>query len=82
VATSWIRIGPGILNNDLLHPVLAAGELATLDVVSSGRRVVGIGAAWQTADHLPAKLWLDRPALRIERLAGAVGILKPFLKGR
>ena len=36
-ATTRLRVGPGVLNNDLRHPVLVAREAATLDLLSDGR---------------------------------------------
>ncbi len=43
-ATTELRIGTLVLDNDYRHPVVLAKELATLDVLSGGRAWVGIGA--------------------------------------
>src|SRR4051794_32393098 len=45
-ATDRLRIATFVLNNDLRHPAVLAQELATLDVLSAGRLIVGIGAGW------------------------------------
>src|ERR671931_472263 len=42
-ATSKLRIGTMVLNNDLRHPVLVAREAATLDLLSGGRLQLGRG---------------------------------------
>ena len=43
-ATESVRIGPGVANPYETHPVTLAAQLATLDEVSGGRAVFGIGA--------------------------------------
>lgn len=44
LATSRIRIGPGITNPYVRHPGATAAALATLDELSGGRAFVGLGA--------------------------------------
>lgn len=41
--TSSVRIGSGILISSLRHPVHLAHQLATVDLISAGRLIVGIG---------------------------------------
>ena len=48
--TERIRIGFGVLLSPLLHPLALAEELATLDVVSSGRLTVGVGAGYREVE--------------------------------
>jgi probable F420-dependent oxidoreductase len=74
--TSTLRVGPLVLGNDYKHPVVLAREMATLDVLSGGRLELGIGAGWMTADYERAGLRLDRPGVRIARLAESIAILK------
>ncbi len=76
LATSSLRVGTLVLCNDYRHPVVLAKELATLDRISNGRLEVGIGAGWMTSDYEQAGLTLDRPGVRIERLAEAVSVLE------
>ena len=75
-ATTNLRIGTMVLANDYRHPVVVAKEAATLDLLSSGRFELGIGAGWATADYAAAGFPLDRPGLRIERLAEALDVLR------
>ena len=65
-----------VLANDYRHPVVLAKEAATLDVLTGGRFDLGIGAGWMTTDYEAAGIPLDRPGLRIERLAEALGVLR------
>jgi alkanesulfonate monooxygenase SsuD/methylene tetrahydromethanopterin reductase-like flavin-dependent oxidoreductase (luciferase family) len=44
MATDRLRLCPLVYNNDLRHPAVLAQELATLDLLSTGRLIVGIGA--------------------------------------
>ena len=43
-ATSTLRLGALVYDNDYKHPVVLAKELATMDVLSSGRVEIGLGA--------------------------------------
>ena len=51
-------------------------EAATLDLLSDGRLELGIGAGWMTVDYEKAGIPLDRPGVRIARLAESIAILK------
>ena len=74
--TDTLRVGPLVLGNDYKHPVVLAREAATLDLLSDGRLELGIGAGWMTADYEKAGMPLDRPGVRIARLAESITILK------
>ncbi len=74
--TTTLRVGPLVLGNDYKHPVVLAREAATIDLLSNGRLELGIGAGWMTADYEKAGMVLDRPGVRIARLAESITILK------
>jgi probable F420-dependent oxidoreductase len=74
--TDTLRVGPLVLGNDYKHPVVLAREMATLDLLSDGRLELGIGAGWMTADYEKAGMPLDRPGVRIARLAESIAVLK------
>ncbi|MEY7850126.1 5,10-methylenetetrahydromethanopterin reductase [Natrarchaeobius sp. A-rgal3] len=43
-ATEDVRLGPGVVNPYEIHPVKLAAQTATIDEVSDGRAVFGVGA--------------------------------------
>lgn len=75
-ATTSLRIGALVLCNDYRHPVIAAKELATIDVLSGGRVEAGLGAGWMTTDYAQAGIPLDPPGRRIDRMVEALDVLE------
>jgi probable F420-dependent oxidoreductase len=75
-ATSTLRIGTFVINNDLRHPTVLAQELATLDLLSDGRLEIAIGAGWNVAEYTAAGIPFDRSPIRTARLAESIAILK------
>jgi probable F420-dependent oxidoreductase len=75
-ATTTLRVGTLVLCNDYRHPVVAAKELATVDVLSGGRLEAGLGAGWMTSDYQRAGIALDPPGRRIARLAAAIDVIE------
>ena len=74
-ATTTLRVGSLTYGNDYRHPVELAKEAATRDVLSGGRFEFGLGAGWMTTDYERAGIALDRPGVRIERLADALDVI-------
>lgn len=50
-ATTRLRVGTAVLNNDFRHPVLVAPEAATLDVLGGGRLELGLGAGHMQSEY-------------------------------
>lgn len=80
-ATTKLRIGSLVYDNDYRHPVVLAKEAASLDLLSDGRFDFGIGAGWMVADYQQAGVAYDSAGTRIERLAEAIEIFKGFFAG-
>jgi probable F420-dependent oxidoreductase len=74
-ATTTLKVGTLVLDNDFRHPVVLAKELATLDVVTDGRFECGMGAGWATADYQQSGIPMERPSVRIARLAESLDIM-------
>jgi probable F420-dependent oxidoreductase len=54
--TSTIRLATHVYNLALRHPFVAARAVQTLDIVSDGRAVAGVGAGWLEAEWRAAGL--------------------------
>lgn len=80
-ASSSLRIGTMVLDNDFRHPVILAKEAATLDLLSDGRLELGIGAGWLRAEYEEAGMTYDRAGVRISRLEESLAILNRLLAG-
>jgi probable F420-dependent oxidoreductase len=81
MCTSELRVGCRVFCVDYHHPVVLAKELATLDMLSGGRVEAGLGAGWVTAEYEGLGIAMDRPGVRIERLAETVELLKAHWAG-
>jgi len=75
-ATTTLRVGGLVLDNDFKHPFLLAKEIATLDVLSGGRVELGIGAGWMITDYQASGIPYDTPGVRVSRLQDSVKIMK------
>ena len=80
-ATTTIRIGALVFDNDYRHPAVLAKEMATLDVVSEGRVELGIGAGWLKSDYDQLGIPYDQPGTRVERLEEGVKVVKALWDG-
>jgi probable F420-dependent oxidoreductase len=75
-ATTTLRVGCLVFDNDYRHPLVLAKEMATLDVLSGGRVELGIGAGWMGSDYEQAGMSYDAPGVRVDRMIEAVQIIK------
>ena len=73
-ATSTLQIGALVFDNDYRHPVVLAREIASLDLVSEGRVIFGLGAGWMRSDYEEAGIPYDEPAVRVDRFEEAVDV--------
>jgi probable F420-dependent oxidoreductase len=80
-ATTTLRVGTLVLDNDYRHPLLTAKEAATVDLLSGGRLELGMGAGWMRSDYEHSGIALDPPAVRIDRLEEGVAVVKGLLAG-
>jgi probable F420-dependent oxidoreductase len=80
-ATSSLRTGTLVLNNDLRHPVDVARETATLASISGGRFELGLGAGHMKSEYDAAGLRFDSGGTRVDRLIESVNVIRPLLAG-
>ncbi len=83
-ATSTLRIGTLVLNNDLRHPALVARETLALDSLSRGRVELGLGAGspMSLPEYQSAGICFDDGATRVARLVEAIRVLDGLLQGK
>lgn len=77
--TERLRVGPLVLGNTYRHPAVVANWAATLDQVTGGRVVLGIGAGWQQNEHEQYGIPLPRPGARLRRLDEACTVIRSLL---
>jgi len=80
-ATTTLRIGTLVLNNDFRNPGLVAREAATLDLLSDGRFELGIGAGHAEPEYAELGIRFDPASRRVDRLESAVRLLRDHFDG-
>ena len=81
-ATSRIRIGLMVGANTFRNPALVAKMATTLDHISNGRAILGIGAAWFEEEHEDFGLEFGSgPPERLRWLGEALPIMRGMLDG-
>ncbi|MGZ9276690.1 MAG: LLM class flavin-dependent oxidoreductase [Candidatus Limnocylindrales bacterium] len=81
-ATERIRIGLMVGANTFREPALTAKMATTLDHISNGRAILGIGAAWFETEHVAYGLpFGDGFPERLRWLGEALPIMRGMLRG-
>ncbi len=71
-----VRIGPLVAGNTYRHPAVVANMAATIDHISGGRLVLGLGAGWQENEHRAYGIELYTVGERLRRLEEACQVIK------
>ena len=79
-ATTTLRVGALVFDNDYKHPLVLAKELATMDVLSDGRTEIGLGAGWMISDYEEAGIPYDSPKVRIDRFIEGLAVIKGTMR--
>lgn len=77
--TSTAGIGVMVYGNTHRNPALLAKEIVTIDHLSGGRAILGIGAGWNENEHRWYGFDLPRPGRRVEMLDEALTIIDGLL---
>src|SRR5688572_954160 len=75
-ATTDLKVGALVFDNDYKHPVVLAKEVATIDVLSGGRVEFGLGAGWLNTDYEQSGIPKERDGVRIARMAESLDVIK------
>jgi probable F420-dependent oxidoreductase len=77
--TERIRIGTLVSPTSVHHPALLAKRAATIDRLSGGRMVLGLGAGWQINEHHAYGIELEPPGKRVSRFEESIQIVRLML---
>ena len=77
--TERLRIGSLVAPTSVHHPAVLANRASTIDHISNGRLVLGIGAGWQINEHHAYDIELEEPAIRVSRFEEAIQVIRSLL---
>ena len=80
-ATEKVQLGTLVTGNTYRNPTLLAKEITTLDVISQGRAILGIGTGWFELEHDSLGYEFGTFTERFKKLDEALEIILPMLKG-
>jgi F420-dependent oxidoreductase-like protein len=79
--TRRVQLGTLVTGVTYRNPAILAKEVTTLDVISSGRAILGIGAAWHDIEHDAFGVDYPSDRERLDRLEEAVQIARGMFTG-
>lgn len=80
-ATERVQLGTLVTGNTYRNPTLLAKIISTLDVISQGRAVLGIGTGWYELEHDSLGYEFGTFTDRFNKLDEALQIILPMLHG-
>ncbi|GAY09129.1 TIGR03560 family F420-dependent LLM class oxidoreductase [Pseudonocardia sp. N23] len=75
-----VRLGSLVASITFRHPAVLANVAATVDGISGGRLVLGVGAGWQLNEHAAYGLALGPVRERIDRFEEGLQVLTGLLR--
>lgn len=80
-ATENVQLGTLVTGNTYRNPTLLAKAITTLDVMSAGRAILGIGTGWFELEHDQLGYEFGTFTDRFDKLGEALQIILPMLAG-
>jgi F420-dependent oxidoreductase-like protein len=80
-ATERVQLGTLVTGNTYRNPTLLAKAITTLDVMSQGRSILGIGTGWFELEHQQLGYEFGTFTDRFNKLDEALQIILPMIKG-
>jgi len=80
-ATQRVQLGALVTGNTYRNPTLLAKAITTLDVISQGRAILGIGTGWYELEHDSLGFEFGTFTDRFNKLDEALTIVLPMLRG-
>ncbi|SEO44599.1 TIGR03560 family F420-dependent LLM class oxidoreductase [Amycolatopsis saalfeldensis] len=78
-AVPRVRLGSLVAGMTYRHPAVLANMAATIDNVSGGRLVLGVGAGWQLNEHAAYGIRLGTVRERIDRFEEGLKVIRGLL---
>ncbi|MGE0219072.1 LLM class F420-dependent oxidoreductase, partial [Mycolicibacterium sp.] len=79
--TENVQLGTLVTGNTYRNPTLLAKAVTTLDVISQGRAILGIGTGWFELEHEQLGYDFGTFTDRFDKLGEALQIILPMIKG-
>lgn len=80
-ATERVQLGTLVTGNTYRNPTLLAKAITTLDVMSQGRAILGLGTGWFELEHDQLGYEFNTFTDRFNKLGEALEIILPMLRG-
>ena len=77
-----IRLGHMVSGNTYRHPAVTAKMAAQIDIISGGRFILGLGAAWQENEHHAYGIRFGTLKERMNRFEEACGLITELFRRR
>jgi alkanesulfonate monooxygenase SsuD/methylene tetrahydromethanopterin reductase-like flavin-dependent oxidoreductase (luciferase family) len=78
--TDRVRLGALVMGSTYRHPAIVANMVTTLDHISGGRAIAGLGAGWQVNEHRAYGIDLLSPGDRSDRFEESVAVVSSLLR--
>src|SRR6202165_5748109 len=75
-STSRVKLGPLVTGVTSRNPAILVKQVTTLDTISKGRAILGVGAAWNEDEHKGYGIEFPPIGRRMDRLDEALTIAK------
>lgn len=74
--TSRVQLGVLVSGNTYRPPSLLAKQAVTVDHISNGRLIIGMGAGWHEPEHTAYDFYFPPPGERVSRFREAMEVIK------
>ena len=78
--TKNVKIAMLVTGNTYRHPAVLANMVVTLDHITNGRAILGLGAAWHEAEHKMYGIPFDTVPIRLAKLREASRLIRSLLE--